>query len=217
MLGATNLVKVNVKWIHSDKLNIDNCDDILGDLDGILVAPGFGSRGISGKIEAVRYARENKIPFLGICLGMQCAVIEYGRNVLGLKDAHTAEIIEDCKDPVIDMMEEQKTISNLGGTMRLGAYKCQLSPKSNVHKAYNADLISERHRHRYEFNDKYLSKYEENGMKATGKNPESGLVEVVEIEDHPWFVGVQFHPEYKSTVANPHPLFVAFVKASIKK
>ncbi len=215
--GAANSTKVNVKWIHSDKLTADNCAEELGGLNGVLVAPGFGSRGISGKIEAVRYARENKIPFLGICLGMQCAVIEFGRNVLGLKDAHTAEIIEDCKDPVIDMMEEQKNIANLGGTMRLGAYKCQLSPKSNVHKAYNADLISERHRHRYEFNDKYLSAYEENGMKATGKNPESGLVEVVEIEDHPWFVGAQFHPEYKSTVANPHPLFVAFVKASLNK
>jgi len=215
--GASNLTKVNVKWIHSDKLDADNCSEELNELSGILVAPGFGSRGISGKIEAVRYARENKIPFLGICLGMQCAVIEFGRNVLGLKDAHTSEIIEDCKDPVIDMMAEQKNISNLGGTMRLGAYKCQLSPKSNAQKAYNADLISERHRHRYEFNDKYLSKYEENGMKASGKNPETGLVEVVEIEDHPWFVGAQFHPEYKSTVANPHPLFVAFVKASLNK
>ncbi len=215
--GAANTTKVNIKWIHSDKLNAENCTEELNGLNGILVAPGFGSRGISGKIEAIRFARENKIPFLGICLGMQCAVIEFGRNVLGLKEAHTAEIIEDCKDPVIDMMTEQKNISNLGGTMRLGAYKCQLSPKSNTHKAYNTDLISERHRHRYEFNSKYLSLYEKNGMIATGKNPETGLVEVVEVENHPWFVGTQFHPEYKSTVANPHPLFVAFVKASLNK
>ena len=185
-------------------------------LDGVLVAPGFGARGIAGKIEAVRYARENKLPFLGICLGMQCAVIEFGRNVLGLTDAHTTEIIEDCASPVIDLMAEQKNISNLGGTMRLGAYKCQLTPGSKVYKAYNTDLISERHRHRYEFNDSFLKQYEENGMKATGKNPESGLVEVVEISEHPWFVGAQFHPEYKSTVANPHPLFAAFVKASMK-
>ena len=214
--GATNNVKVNVKWIHSDKITADNLNEEMKGLDGILVAPGFGSRGISGKIEAVRYARENKVPFLGICLGMQCAVIEFGRNVLGMTEAHTTEIIEDCKYPVIDMMEEQKNISNLGGTMRLGAYKCQLIPGSNISKAYNTDLISERHRHRYEFNDTYLNQYEENGMRATGKNPDTGLVEVVEIPDHPWFVGAQFHPEYKSTVANPHPLFVAFVKAAMK-
>ncbi|HIP32703.1 MAG TPA: CTP synthase [Crocinitomicaceae bacterium] len=213
--GATNNVKVNVRWIHSDKITANNLEEEMNGLNGILVAPGFGSRGISGKIEAVKYARENKIPFLGICLGMQCAVIEFGRNVLGMTEAHTTEIIEDCKFPVIDMMQEQKNISNLGGTMRLGAYKCQLTPGSNISTAYNTDLISERHRHRYEFNDKYLEQYEENGMKATGKNPESGLVEVVEIPNHPWFVGAQFHPEYKSTVANPHPLFVAFVKAAM--
>ena len=214
--GASNNTKVNVKWIHSDKITSQNIAEHMEGLDGVLVAPGFGSRGISGKIETVRYARENKLPFFGICLGMQCAVIEFGRNVLGLTDAHTTEIIEDCASPVIDMMEEQKTISNLGGTMRLGAYKCQLTPGSKVSDAYNTDLISERHRHRYEFNDAYLKQYEENGMKATGKNPESGLVEVVEIPEHPWFVGAQFHPEYKSTVANPHPLFVAFVKATMK-
>tara|TARA_B110000285_G_scaffold124397_1_gene140408 strand:- start:1231 stop:2832 length:1602 start_codon:yes stop_codon:yes gene_type:complete len=214
--GAVNNTKVNVQWIHSDKLTSDNIDEQMKGLDGVLVAPGFGSRGISGKIETVRYARENKLPFFGICLGMQCAVIEFGRNVLGLTEAHTTEIIEDCAVPVIDLMEEQKTISNLGGTMRLGAYKCQLTQGSKVFKAYNTDLISERHRHRYEFNDAYLKQYEENGMKATGKNPESGLVEVVEIPEHPWFVGAQFHPEYKSTVANPHPLFVAFVKATMK-
>lgn len=213
--GVANNCKVNVKWIHSEKITADNVNEELEGLDGILVAPGFGSRGISGKIETVRYARENKVPFFGICLGMQCAVIEFARNVLGKAEAHTTEISENCKYPVIDMMTEQKNISNLGGTMRLGAYKCQLSPGSNVFKAYNSDKISERHRHRYEFNNKYLEEFEANGMKATGKNPETGLVEVVEIEDHPWFVGAQFHPEYKSTVATPHPLFVAFIAAAM--
>jgi len=214
--GVANNCKVNVKWIHSEKITANNVNEELEGLDGILVAPGFGSRGISGKIETVRYARENKVPFFGICLGMQCAVIEFARNVLGKAEAHTTEISENCKYPVIDMMTEQKNISNLGGTMRLGAYKCQLSPGSNVFKAYNSDKISERHRHRYEFNNEYLEEFEANGMKATGKNPETGLVEVVEIEDHPWFVGAQFHPEYKSTVATPHPLFVAFIAAALK-
>lgn len=213
--GAHNEVKVNLKWIHSEKITRDNIDIELADLNGILVAPGFGSRGISGKIETVRYARENKIPFFGICLGMQCAVIEFARNVLNMPEAHTTEIVEDCKSPVINMMEEQKNISNLGGTMRLGAYKCELTTGSNVSKAYNTDRISERHRHRYEFNSEYLEQFEANGMRATGKNPETGLVEVVEIADHPWFVGAQFHPEYKSTVVNPHPLFIAFVKAAL--
>ena len=207
---------MNIKWIHSEKITRSNIDADLSDLDGILVAPGFGSRGISGKIETVRYARENNVPFLGICLGMQCAVIEFARNVLGLSDAHTTEIVDDCKDPVISMMEEQKNISNLGGTMRLGAYKCHLTPGSHVSQAYNTEKISERHRHRYEFNNDYLKQFEENGMKATGRNPETGLVEVVEVENHPWFVGAQFHPEYKSTVDNPHPLFVAFVDAVLK-
>jgi CTP synthase len=214
--GAANHARVNVKWIHSEKLTKVNIEDELGGLDGILVAPGFGSRGISGKIEAVRFARENKVPFFGICLGMQCAVIEYARHVLGYEDAHTTEIAEDCKYPVISMMEEQKNISNMGGTMRLGAYKCQLKPGSKVSNAYNTDKISERHRHRYEFNNDYLKDFEAAGMIPTGKNPETGLVEVVEIPEHPWFVGAQFHPEYKSTVANPHPLFVAFVQAAIE-
>ena len=214
--GVSNEAKVNIKWIHSEKITRSNIDADLSDLDGILVAPGFGSRGISGKIETVRYARENNVPFLGICLGMQCAVIEFARNVLGLSDAHTTEIVDDCKDPVISMMEEQKNISNLGGTMRLGAYKCHLTPGSHVSQAYNTEKISERHRHRYEFNNDYLKQFEENGMKATGRNPETGLVEVVEVENHPWFVGAQFHPEYKSTVDNPHPLFVAFVDAVLK-
>jgi CTP synthase len=213
--GAANETRVNLKWIHSEKLTQSNIDSELADLDGILVAPGFGSRGISGKIEAVRFARENKIPFFGICLGMQCAVIEFARNVLGYSDAHTTEIAEDSTYPVISMMEEQKTLSNMGGTMRLGAYKCQLKPGSKAALAYNSDRITERHRHRYEFNNTYIKEFEAAGMIATGKNPETALVEVVEIENHPWFVGAQFHPEYKSTVANPHPLFVAFVQAAI--
>jgi CTP synthase len=211
--GVANEVRVNVKWIHSEKLTQNNIKEELSGLQGILVAPGFGSRGISGKIEAVKFARENKIPFFGICLGMQCAVIEFARNVLNLSDAHTTEIAEDCPHPVISMMEEQKSISNLGGTMRLGAYKCQLKPNSNSFEAYNTDKISERHRHRFEFNNDYLDAFEKAGMISAGKNPETGLVEVVEIPSHPWFVGAQFHPEYKSTVANPHPLFVAFVNA----
>jgi len=213
--GAENECKINLSWIHADNISADNVGEILKGLDGILVAPGFGSRGINGKINAVRFARENKIPFFGICLGMQCSVIEFARNVLGHKDAHTTEIKEDCEFPVISMMEEQKHIANLGGTMRLGAYKCELKPTSHVAEAYNSDIISERHRHRYEFNNEYLKEFEAAGMIATGKNPDTGLVEIVEIPDHPWFVGVQYHPEYKSTVANPHPLFVAFVKASM--
>jgi CTP synthase len=214
--GASNECRVQLKWIHSEELTKENSAQELGELDGILVAPGFGSRGISGKIEAVRFARENKVPFFGICLGMQCAVIEFARHVLCYEDAHTTEIAEDSAYPVISMMEEQKTISNMGGTMRLGTYKCQLKPDSKVSDAYNSESIDERHRHRYEFNSAYLSDFENAGMIATGRNPESGLVEVVEIPNHPWFVGAQFHPEYKSTVDNPHPLFVAFVKATIE-
>jgi CTP synthase len=214
--GAQNECKVNIKWIHSEKLSQETINQELADLDGILVAPGFGSRGISGKIDAVRYARENKIPFFGICLGMQCAVIEFARNVIGLEDAHTTEIAADCKYPVIDMMEGQKNIANMGGTMRLGAYNCKLKPNSNALKAYNQDIISERHRHRYEFNNDFLEQFEKHGMIATGINPETGLVEIVEIPNHPWFVGAQYHPEYKSTVDNPQPLFVAFVKAVLE-
>ncbi|MDF3026273.1 MAG: synthase [Fluviicola sp.] len=215
--GVANEARVNVKWIHSESLTKQNIEAELEGLDGILVAPGFGSRGISGKIEAVRYARENKVPFFGICLGMQCAVIEFARHVLKYEDAHTTEIAEDSKYPVISMMAEQKSISNMGGTMRLGSYKCQLKPDTQVASAYNTESIEERHRHRYEFNNEYLEAFEKAGMIATGKNPETGLVEVVEIPDHPWFVGAQYHPEYKSTVDNPHPLFVAFVKAAIEK
>jgi CTP synthase len=215
--GATNECDVKVKWIHSEKLNADNVADQLKGLDGVLVAPGFGSRGIEGKITAVKYVRENKIPFLGICLGMQCAVIEYARNVLGWENAHSTEISKMCEQPVIDLMEEQKSITNLGGTMRLGSYDCELSEDSHIFNAYQEKAIQERHRHRFEFNSKFLNDFESNGMKATGKNPDTGLVEVVEVANHPWFVGAQFHPECKSTVEQPHPLFIGFVQAAIKQ
>ena len=214
--GAENQVKVNINWIHSEDVNPKTSKELLGSLNGVLVAPGFGSRGIDGKIEAIRYARENKIPFFGICLGMQCAVIEFARNVLDWKEAHSTEMKEYTSFPVISLMAEQKSISNLGGTMRLGAYPCELKEGSHSAKAYKEKDVLERHRHRFEFNNDYLEFFEEKGMKATGLNPESGLVEIVEIDDHPWFVGAQFHPEYKSTVAKPHPLFVDFVKASSK-
>jgi CTP synthase len=198
-------------------LHEENVAFRLKDLDGILVAPGFGSRGIDGKILAIQYARENDIPFFGICLGMQCAVIEFARNVLGLKDAHTTEIDQATTNPVIDIMADQKAQTNKGGTMRLGAYACDLIADSKTASAYNSQHISERHRHRYEFNNAYLKAIEEKGMIAVGKNPESGLVEVVEIPELTWFVATQFHPEYKSTVERPHPLFVAFVKAAVRK
>ena len=211
--GAVNLCKVNIKMIHSEKINGENADFMLKGMDGILVAPGFGNRGIEGKIDAIKVARENKIPFLGICLGMQCAVIEFGRNVLGYDDAHSSEMNSHTPFPVIDMMEEQKNISELGGTMRLGAYPCKVAKESIAFSAYKMQNIAERHRHRYEFNNEYRDTYTKAGMVPTGINSDHDLVEIVEIPDHPWFVGVQFHPEYKSTVASPHPLFVAFVKA----
>ncbi len=214
--GASNEAKVNVRYVKAESLTGADCEDKFKDVDGILVAPGFGSRGIEGKIVAIRYARENKIPFLGICLGMQCAVIEYARNVLGYEGAHSTEMDADTKFPVIDLMEEQKNIDNLGGTMRLGAYDCELKEGSKAYEAYQRKLVRERHRHRYEFNNRYRDDFEKSGMKMTGKNPQKDLVEIVEIEDHPWFVGVQFHPEYKSTVAQPHPLFVSFVKEALK-
>jgi CTP synthase len=185
-------------------------------LDGILVAPGFGERGIEGKIEAVRFARENKIPFLGICLGMQMAVIEFARNVLHFKDANSTEMNSGTAHPVIDLMEEQKTVTEKGGTMRLGSWKCELKTDSLASKIYDKLIIFERHRHRYEFNNDYLIKIENAGLKASGLNPETKLVEIVEIENHPFFIGVQYHPEYKSTVAQPHPLFVSFVKATVE-
>ncbi len=212
--GTVNQINVNLVWIHSEDVNDKNAKSLLGNLDGILVAPGFGERGIEGKVATVKYAREHKIPFLGICLGMQCAVIEFGRNVLGLTDAHSTEMYPDTPFPVIYLMEEQRNITKKGGTMRLGAYPCEIKDNSKAKEAYKETNISERHRHRYEFNNKYLSEYEKEGMKATGINPDNDLVEIVEIPNHPWFVGVQFHPEYKSTVTEPHPLFVDFVKAT---
>ena len=208
--------KVIVKMIHSESVNEDTVMEKLKSLNGILVAPGFGERGIEGKITAIKYARENKIPFLGICLGMQCAVVEFGRNVLGFKDAHSTEMNPKTAYPVIDIMEDQKSVCKKGGTMRLGAYPCELTEDSKLRDIYQAKEISERHRHRYEFNNKYKQAYEDAGMIAAGINPKDNLVEIVEIKDHPWFVGVQFHPEYKSTVVNPHPLFLSFVKAAMK-
>ncbi|MBO7197319.1 MAG: CTP synthase [Tidjanibacter sp.] len=214
--GAVNDVKVKVQYINAEKVNAETADEILGGWDGILVAPGFGHRGIEGKITAVKYARENKVPFMGICLGMQCAVIEYARNVLGFADANSAEMETPTEHPVIDLMEEQKNVTDKGGTMRLGAYPCRIQRDSNLYEAYGQEMTYERHRHRYEFNSKFLADFEKAGMRATGVNPETGLVEAVEIADHPWYVGVQFHPEYKSTVKRPHPLFVGFVAASLK-
>ena len=213
--GAENEVKVNVESVHSEYINKDNAKLKLAHLDGVLVAPGFGERGIDGKIDAVQYVRENNVPFLGICLGMQMAVIEFSRNVLGISDAASTEMNASTNNPVIGLMEDQKNITDKGGTMRLGAWACDLKTGSAVRDIYKAESITERHRHRYEFNGEYKDKIEAAGMIATGLNPDTGLVEIVEIPEHPWFVGVQYHPEYKSTVANPHPLFVAFVKASL--
>ena len=213
--GVANECKVKLDLIHSEFIDEKNAKEKLQHLDGILVAPGFGGRGIEGKITAITYARENNIPFLGICLGMQCAVIEFARNVMQFTNAHSTEIDKNTPYPVIDIMEEQKKIAGMGGTMRLGAYPCTLEKKSKVFDAYGTKEIAERHRHRYEFNNVYLADFEKAGMKATGVNKNQNLVEIVELTSHPWFVGVQFHPEYKSTVAKNHPLFVAFVKAAI--
>lgn len=214
--GAVNETKVKVRWIHSEELTSQNVSEKLKGLNGILVAPGFGDRGIEGKISAVQYAREQHIPFFGICLGMQMAVIEYARNVLNLSDAFSTEMKTACKHPVINLMETQKEVTEKGGTMRLGAWDCEISEDSKVYKAYKTTSISERHRHRYEFNNHYLEQLTKAGMTATGTNPKTGLVEIIEIPNHPWFVGVQYHPEYKSTVLNPHPLFVDFIKAALQ-
>lgn len=214
--GAANECKVNIKWIHSESISEESASKYVEGLDGVLVAPGFGERGFEGKLEAIRYARENNIPFFGVCLGMQAAVIEFGRNVLNWRDANSTEMNPKTKHPVIALMEEQKEVTEMGGTMRLGACDCELTEDSLAYKAYKRKVISERHRHRYEFNSKYLKDFEKHGMIATGKNPGTDLVEIIEIPEHPYFVGVQFHPEYKSTVANPHPLFVKFVEAAIK-
>lgn len=213
--GAANQCKVHVQSVHSENITHENAAEKLRGFDGILVAPGFGNRGIEGKIEAIRYARENGIPFLGICLGMQCAVIEFARNILGHPGAHSTEMDPDTPYPVIDMMEEQKTIMEKGGTMRLGVYNCRVKPGTIAGNLYSEQVVKERHRHRYEFNNRYLEEYENAGMTATGLNPERNLVEIMELKGHPWFVGVQFHPEYKSTVSNPHPLFVHFIGAAV--
>ena len=215
--GAESETKVRIKWVHSEKLNAKNIAKQFAGLSGILVAPGFGHRGIEGKIEAIRFARENGIPFFGICLGMQCAVIEYGRHVLGLAEANSTEMNADTPHPVIALMEEQRTVADKGGTMRLGAYPCKLAEGSLAAGVYARKDITERHRHRYEFNNTYLEAYQKAGMLTSGINPKGKLVEIVELKDHPFFIGVQFHPEYRSTVARPHPLFVGFVKAAVKQ
>jgi CTP synthase len=212
--GAMNECKVNVVNIHSEHLTQSNAHEKLGHLDGLLVAPGFGQRGIEGKITAIQYARETGLPFFGICLGMQMAVIEFARHVLGLPNAHSTEMDPQTQDPVIDMMEEQKKITEMGGTMRLGAYPCAIRPESLAHRIYGASLISERHRHRWEFNSQYTEAFEKAGMVLSGHNPESGLVEIVELPGHPFFIGVQYHPELKSTVEAPAPIFVHFVGAA---
>ena len=212
--AAENELKVNIKWIHSEDVTHENAERILGRLDGILVAPGFGERGVEGKIVSVNYARLNAIPFFGICLGMQVAVIEFGRNVIGWADSHSTEFHSDTPHPVINMMEEQKKVVQLGGTMRLGAYECNIKRNSLAHKAYQKTRIQERHRHRYEFNNEFRKSFEKKGMLMTGINPETDLVEIIEIKDHPYFIATQFHPEYSSTVENPHPLFLSFVNAA---
>lgn len=213
--GTENDCKVNVKMIHSEDVEGHGFGKFFDNLDGVLVAPGFGSRGIEGKIKAIAHVRENKIPFLGICLGMQCSVIEFARNVLGFEKANSTEFNSKTPYPVIDMMEDQKKISGLGGTMRLGSFKCSIKPGSAAESIYKSKEIAERHRHRYEFNNKFLKDFNKAGLMESGINEQGDLVEIVELKGHPWFVGVQFHPEYKSTVANPHPVFVNFVKAAM--
>lgn len=213
--GASNEVKVKLHYVNSEHLTAENVAEQLGSMSAVMVAPGFGNRGIEGKLTAVRYAREKDVPFFGICLGMQCAVIEFARNVIGWSDANSSEMAQ-TKHAVIDLMEEQKNITAKGGTMRLGGYPCQLAKGSRVAEAYGKSSIVERHRHRYEFNSTFLADFEAAGMKAVGLNPDTGLVEVVEIPSHRWFVGTQYHPEYHSTAANPHPLFVQFVKEALK-
>ncbi|MFN8259658.1 MAG: CTP synthase [Chitinophagales bacterium] len=213
--GAKNECKVNVERIHSEEINKNNLKEMLGHLDGIFVAPGFGQRGVDGKIFAIQYAREHNVPFFGVCLGMQMAVIEFAKNVLNLEDPNSTEMKQNCVNPVIDMMQEQKTIVNMGGTMRLGAYACTLKENTLAHSIYGETNITERHRHRYEFNNKYLEAFTDHGMMASGFNPDSNLVEIVEIPSHKFFIGVQFHPELKSTILKPHPLFAAFVKACL--
>ena len=214
--GSKNKTKVNLHWIHSSKLEDENCGELLKGINGIIVAPGFGSRAIEGKIKAVEYARVKKIPFLGICLGMQCAVIEFARNVLNMKNAHSIEIDSQSKYPVISMMEEQKQLEKMGGTMRLGSYQCDIEQNTLLHQIYSKKTIHERHRHRFEFNNQFKNEFESNGMIFSGKNIKNNLMETIEIPTHPWFIGVQYHPEYKSTVENPHPIFLSLIEAGLK-
>ena len=215
--GADQETDVEVVSLHSEEIDLGNVHEVFGELDGVLVAPGFGERGIEGKITAIEYSRKHNLPFLGICLGMQMAVIEYARNHVGLTDANSTEMDPDCKFPVIDLMESQKSVLKKGGTMRLGAWDCKIQPGTKTSEIYPSTSISERHRHRYEFNNDYLDQIFDTDFIIAGKNPETDLVEIIEYKKHPWFVGVQFHPEYKSTVSNPHPLFKGFVQASLAK
>ena len=212
--AAENELSVQIDWIHSEDVTAENTERIFKEVDGILVAPGFGERGVEGKIHSVKYAREHNIPFYGICLGMQIAVIEFARNVLELPSANSTEFDENTPDPVINMMEEQKRVKQLGGTMRLGGYECVLRRNSLVHQSYQKTRVRERHRHRYEFNSEYGKKFERKGMIMTGRNPETELIEIVELRDHPYFIGTQFHPEYQTTVESPHPLFLSFINAA---
>ena len=215
--GTYNDCKVQVDFVNSETLTEDNVAEALKGMAGVMIGPGFGQRGIEGKFVAIKHTRTHNIPTFGICLGMQCIAIEFARNVLGYKDANSREMDEKTPHNVIDIMEEQKAITNMGGTMRLGAYECTLEKGSKAYEAYKTEYIQERHRHRYEFNNEFKAEYEAAGMKCTGINPESGLVEIVEIPALKWFVGTQFHPEYSSSVLNPHPLFVSFIKAAISK
>lgn len=215
--GLANDTKVNIKWINSSEINKENVGILLKEIDGVLVPGGFGDRGIEGKIEAIKWSREQHVPFLGICLGMQCSVIEFARNILRYENAHSTEIDPETKYPVIDLMSEQKNIDDIGGTMRLGLYPCRIEKGSKAYGAYGEELIYERHRHRYEFNNEFRKEIQEAGMSITGTSPDSRLVEIVEVENHPWFVAVQFHPELKSRPNNPHPLFRDFIKAALSK
>ena len=214
--GIANDTEIEIKWIDSEEITIENYTEVLNDVNGILVPGGFGDRGIDGKILAAKYARENQIPYFGICLGMQLAVVEFARNVVGLQDAHSSELNANTPHPVIDLMPEQKDIEDMGGTMRLGLYPCKVQEGSKTYAAYNEQLIYERHRHRYEFNNEYREETQKKGMLIAGLSPDERLVEVIEISDHPWFVGVQFHPEFKSRPNRPHPLFREFIQASLK-
>jgi CTP synthase len=217
LASAYNDRKLKLELILSDKLSEENVESKLSKLDGIIVAPGFGQRGMEGKFAALKYAREKNMPCLGICMGMQTMSIEFARNVLGLKEANSTEIDSATPHNIVDIMEEQKNILDLGGSMRLGAYKCKLKRGTKAYKIYGKENISERHRHRYEFNNAYKKQFEDAGMTCSGLNIESDLVEIIELNNHKWYIGVQFHPEYSSTVVNPHPLFISFVKAAIEK